>query len=231
MAQLKSTIVNGELVVTGKSTFDDVVIFGEAGVKCNGSVHLNTGAGLYGRLSDKGLFRHIAGYDVSDNLIYGQDSYVNSIGNVFYQGKTVNIKSKDSIKLSSPIAGITDREYGVNKVLWSGYAFPDGISTLYLTEAISAQPSGVILVWSIYEETDRPADYDFSYTFVPKLHAINHSGKGMCVSHLAEDGHMAKYIYVSDTTITGIASNSETKTFDNVSIKNDKFVLRYVIGV
>lgn len=70
-------------------------------------------------------------------------------------------------------------------------------------------------------------DYIWESHFVPKKMVELHSGKGFNFP-LYADGNGAvlaeKYLYITDTKITGNASNS-------TNANNKKWVLRYVIGV
>lgn len=102
--------------------------------------------------------------------------------------------------------------------------------TATLSEAVSAQPHGVVLAWSFYND-GAAVDSDWSYFFVPKHHVLNHNQAGMYCGAISPWQHMGKYVYVGDTAIYGNSVNDTTTTSNGVTTHNDKYVLRYVIGV
>ena len=115
------------------------------------------------------------------------------------------------------------------KVLATTASFMNADQTVTLSEAISEQDNGVMLVWSGYYNGSSQ-NYDWVFIPVPKHHVLKHNGQGICCSALCGDGHMMKYVYVSDTKIDGHSSGTDTSTIDGVTRANNKFVLRYVIG-
>lgn len=114
-------------------------------------------------------------------------------------------------------------------VLWTGGWVMNGSQVATLSENISAQAHGVILVWSFYSD-GQSQDYNFNYTVVPKWHVTAHGGTGLdCIlSSNVVKGH--KYLYVYDGSIRGYANNGSTQTFAGVTHSNDRFVLRAVLG-
>lgn len=119
---------------------------------------------------------------------------------------------------------------GSNKILWSGTWYMNASQTATLSEAISAQPNGAVFVWSFYNGSS--ASYaDMSYYFVPKHHAVNHAGSGIHMESLSPWSHMAKYLYVRDTTVQGNEYNVGTRTYGGVTFNNSDYVLVRIIGV
>lgn len=123
---------------------------------------------------------------------------------------------------------------GKNKVLWTGTYYMSDTQTATLSEAISKQANGVILVWSYY--TNGAADNsNFQMTYIPKHFITLHPGKGVAV--VLTNGTMNvmanKYVYVSDTSIKGYAGNDDAATAKDTGVTSTpkNFVLRYVIGV
>lgn len=114
-------------------------------------------------------------------------------------------------------------------VLWTGGWVMNGSQTATLSENISAQAHGVILVWSFYSD-GQAQNYNFNYTVVPKWHVLTNNGTGVdCVmSSNVVKGH--KYLYVYDGSIRGYANNGSTQTFAGVTHSNASFVLRAVLG-
>ena len=120
-----------------------------------------------------------------------------------------------------------------NKVLWSGGMYMTAGHTIALSEAISKQPTGIVLVFSEYVD-DEAKNQSFHRFFVDKATVASHSGVG-CVFQLSTSNlayFATKYLYIHDETITGHDNNSKTITGDcGITATNNRFVLRYVIGV
>ena len=123
-------------------------------------------------------------------------------------------------------------ELAAHKILWSGAYHMNANQTIPLSEAVSAQPNGIVLAWSAHDG-GTTYDYDWHYQFIPKYHTMMHAGAGVttCMSTVGF-GHVgAKYVYVSDTSIRGHAANTEASTNNSVTYTSAYWVLRYVIGV
>lgn len=120
-----------------------------------------------------------------------------------------------------------------NKVLWSGAWVMNQYQTATLSEAISAQPNGVVLAFSFYDLPSSTAqDNSWNYHFIPKNHALNHNGDAVAVGLVDNNVyHMTKYLYVGDTGITGHSVNDTTATYSGVTTYRSNWVLREVIGV
>lgn len=116
------------------------------------------------------------------------------------------------------------RKYGENKVLWTGEnQMGDGASVVLSGDnLISAQPHGVVLVWSYHNGTEAK-DYYWNYSFIPKWHISTYSGTGVCFSLATQSTTRLKYLYVRDTGLTGYSSNT--------SDSNKALTLRAIIGV
>lgn len=125
--------------------------------------------------------------------------------------------------------------YHEPKVLWggdltSGMYMTEG-HTANLTEAVSAQRHGIILVFSAYESAS-DTNYSWQCFFVPKqLVALSTSGHTFTLGRGKFSRTGTKYLYIYDTYITGHADNSATGTSNGITYANNKFVLRYVFGV
>ena len=124
-----------------------------------------------------------------------------------------------------------------NKVLWSGDSWPKADQTLTLSEAVSAQPNGIVLVWvyNDYNGTNSATDYGWVFQLVPKSHVAMHNGKGVVCEGYNPTGniHFIKYVYVSDTSIVGNVQNDVGSTDMNSGVvRNNQYAsLKYVIGV
>lgn len=118
-------------------------------------------------------------------------------------------------------------------ILWSGGYYMTSGHTVNLAENISDQASGVILVFSEYYD-GAVKNQSFVSCFVSKRIAMDHAGSGhsfqMCTSNLAY--FATKYLYISDNKIVGHDNNSLIGTgASGIKYTNNRFVLRYVIGV
>lgn len=100
------------------------------------------------------------------------------------------------------------------------------------SEPASKQPSGIVLVFSEYYDGESK-NQSFASFFVHKRLIESHSGSGhnfiMSTSNMAYI--CTKYLYIRDDGITGHNNNSLTLTGSGVTLNNNRFVLRYVLGV
>lgn len=126
--------------------------------------------------------------------------------------------------------------YHEQKVLWgsdltSGMYMTNG-HTATLTEKISEQANGVELVFCYYNGTN-DTHWAWQTFFVSKKLVALEPGGGH-VFRLANGkfGSVGtKYLYINDDRIVGHADNSLTGAGSGITYANNKFVLRYVIGV
>jgi len=165
-------------------------------------VSLNSGKVLLSALKNKGI----------------------SIGGIYNEklGGPLQLDNKDVINW---INGKQDKV--IQKVLWSGIQYMTADHTITLSEPISQQTSGIVLIFSAYDGGAK--SYNFHCFFVPKQFVSLYNGKGMYFSLVdfnpANDAR--KYLYIKDTTIQGNANNGGV----HHNLNNSKFVLREVIGV
>lgn len=106
--------------------------------------------------------------------------------------------------------------------------------SISLSETISSQKNGIILIWSRYDtDNKKSVNADFTFTFVPKAFVNLHNGKGAAcpVGRAAFYNIGMKYVYISDDEITGYSKNASSGTSNGITYDNGLFVLRYVIGV
>ena len=149
-------------------------------------------------------------------------------------GDDVTFASRNGIAFETVAGDVTvnGRSYGVNKVLFSGAwygGYSGNTGTITLSEAISSQPHGIVLVFGEYRD-GAGQDSGWSYFFVPKqcVDPSRNGGTNFATHHYGGSAIMAKYLYIRDTTINGWANNG----FDESGYhSNSSFVLRYVIGV
>lgn len=128
---------------------------------------------------------------------------------------------------------------GAGKILWSGTTALSDTQTVALSEAISAQQSGIVVIFSPYNSSTGAAlTYGFNCHFIPKqlLAAVVpniNSVLGVLVT-MAEGKYASnatKFLRITDTTINGSADNTATGTANGITYNNNRFALRYVIGV
>ncbi len=122
---------------------------------------------------------------------------------------------------------------GTGRVLWAGGIYMSGGQMVQLQEKISDQPNGIVLVFSSYSSSAAQNDH-FNHFFVHKVFVNAMPGCGssfMMTTDASFSVMAAKYLYISDDTITGHANNVSSGTGSSITYKNNGFVLRYVIGV
>lgn len=121
---------------------------------------------------------------------------------------------------------------GAGKMLWSGSLLMTANETATLSEAVSQQQSGIVLVFTRYD-SNSATDYYFSCHFFPKqiLAVTSPAGSVFTMATSKMEYISAKYIKITDTTLTGDAANNANGTASGVTYDNDRFALRYVIGV
>lgn len=128
---------------------------------------------------------------------------------------------------------------GAGKLLWTGTKVMSDSDTIALSEAISAQQNGVVLVFNPYNSSTGAAlTYAYNCHFIPKqllasvVPSVN-SVLGVLVT-MAEGkfaSNATKFLRITDTQINGSADNTATGTANGITYNNNRFALRYVIGV
>lgn len=137
-------------------------------------------------------------------------------------------KAVTDAKLSDAVA------YKVNGggILWSGSLYVSNEQTVALSRAVSEQRTGIVLVFSAWSDSGANNAY-FASFFVPKQAVAAHPGCGWTFDLSPVDkAGMSKYLYISDKSIKGVASNTGSATSPTgLKAQNHLYVLRYVIGV
>lgn len=119
------------------------------------------------------------------------------------------------------------------KVLWSetgGYWMTEN-HTATLSDKISNQPHGIILVWKHYTN-NAPNNYGIIYEFIPKFQTAIGDNLGH-TSFLMKRGAGVgvKYLYISDNKIVGTTDNTSQGTISGITFNNNLFVLTNVLGI
>lgn len=118
-------------------------------------------------------------------------------------------------------------------LLWSGGYYMTSGHTITLSENVSKQRTGIVLVFSEYVD-DAVSNTAFHTRFIPKYVVANHISAGHCIQLTSYNAtyFATKYLYIADLHITGHDQNNKTGTGNSgITYTNDRFVLRYVIGV
>ena len=141
----------------------------------------------------------------------------------------------NNIEIEERLTAAEEFIHRESKTLWgegltSGMYMTAG-DTINLVEAVSAQKHGIVLVFCIYNGTD-DTNHNWQSFFVPKqLVALSTSGHTFVLGSGKFTYTGTKYLYINDTSISGHDDNNLTGSNNGITYANDKFVLRYVIGV
>lgn len=122
---------------------------------------------------------------------------------------------------------------GAGKILWSGGYYMTETHKITFAENASVQPNGIVLVFSEFVDGEAKSQSIASF-FVHKKSILAHSGSGNNFIMSTSNGAFfaTKYLYIRDDGITGHANNSLIfNAASGVTLTNNRFVLRYVIGV
>ena len=126
--------------------------------------------------------------------------------------------------------------HGKQNILWSGGYYMTSGHIARLSEPISAQSNGIVLLWSAYVSGDQSpiknvhwVSYFIPRNFVQPPYEGGGFGIPLVASNFSNIG--MKYVYVYDNRIVGNDDNSATGTASGITYKNNHWVLRFVIGV
>lgn len=122
-----------------------------------------------------------------------------------------------------------------NQILWGpDYYFMSGGNTINLSQKVSEQKTGIVLVWQAYSD-DAPQPWDYNFTFIPKWQVSVNSSRGVSCFLVNSTGTIVgtKYVYLFDDKIKGYNENSTGSTQRNsgITTTNNHWVLTYVLGV
>ncbi len=122
---------------------------------------------------------------------------------------------------------------GGQKMLWTGGWAMTAEQTATLSEPVSEQANGIVLVFSRYY-SDAVQDDNFNSFFVPKTLVAAKQGFGSSFLMTTSTFSVVcqKYLYISDGKIVGNVNNTAIGTgTSGIAYANNGYVLRYVIGV
>lgn len=124
--------------------------------------------------------------------------------------------------------------FSANEVLWTGSLAMTANDTLNLSNAVSAQKSGIVLGFAI-QNTSNPEDYyGWQFFFVPKQAIIDNilSGHSFVLATTNFTVLGEKYIYIRDNVIFGTNDNTAKGTASSgIKFDNSRYYLKYVLGV
>ena len=138
---------------------------------------------------------------------------------------------KNDFAINVPLY-IQGRRYDENRILWQGGMYMNADHVATLSEPISEQPNGIVLVFSLYD--GGALDNSFNTFFVSKKQVEMFPDCGHTFIMGINAGFSsigAKYLYFTDTEIKGHAGNVSTGENSGILFKNNNYVLRMVIGV
>lgn len=123
-------------------------------------------------------------------------------------------------------------DYG-GTLLWEGVWYMNASHTVNLSEAVSKQKNGIVLVFSEYSGGE--LNTAFQTFFIPKMQ-VSMFPSGARYSFMlttSKFGYVGtKDLTITDTQITGSADNTATGTGTaGITFTNNRFCLRHVIGV
>ena len=214
-------------VLAATTVFD----WGKNDFRHNTDVVFTNQKSIIGTKADGSTFRAIETCNGSDNIAMNWDGYDSNSVEVGIYGKKVEVLTKEGFF-------IENRAYGEQRILWSDTAngawLADGTSDIYLSEAISTQPNGIVLVFSLNRDGSTVADASFQSFFISKKEVELFPGKPHSFFLLINSGFSvvgAKYIYIYNNYLSGDANNGINSSNNGFTYKNNNFVLRRVIGV
>lgn len=126
-----------------------------------------------------------------------------------------------------------NKAIGPQKVLWQDVAFMHENQTARLSEAVSEQNNGIILIFSGYDTGSwQPLNSNWISYFISKKEVELIPGSGHTFFMGGTEGVSGlKYLYIYDTEIVGHNINDDFFTNDYGKYECNRFVLRYVIGI
>lgn len=212
--------------ITGKSLFD----WGKEDfnfnvlVKAQEGIQIAPDQAVYG--DDEGeLHEALVPLDSTGNTVLGRGGYLRNNGDTIIYGSNVDILAHEDVTING-------RSIINNKVLWQGRSQMGASHYVDLSEGISKQPNGIVLVFSLYRN-GAAEDVSINSFFISKkeVELLPGAPHMFILGINAGFSSMAgKYIYIDDTRLSGHEGNEQTGS-SVISFNNNNYVLRYVIGV
>ena len=187
-------------------------------VNCKSNIYLDNNMVIYGTTTGGAYRSNFQPVNSSGNCILGWGNYSAKAGYTNIYGHGINLNTTNYLK--------SNREL---KLLWSGGDYMSASQTASLSENVTDQLNGIVLVWSKYSNGTQ--DYEWNCFFIPKQMVTKHPGGGHAM-HCIGTWPSYKYVYINNKSITGSSSNNSTSNkINGVNVDSTNHVLRYVIGV
>lgn len=193
-------------------------------VKAQKGIQIGLDEAVYG--NDQGeLHEALVPLDSTGNTVLGRGGYLRNIGDTIIYGSNVDILTHEDVTING-------RSIINNKVLWQGSSQMGASHYVDLSEGISKQPNGIVLVFSLYRN-GAAEDVSINSFFISKKEVELLPGAPHMFILGINSGFSSmagKYIYIDDTRLSGHEGNEQTGS-SVISFNNSNYVLRYVIGV
>lgn len=119
---------------------------------------------------------------------------------------------------------IKGKDISENQILWEGAVWMNASQTVTLSQKVSEQQHGIVLIFSGYNSGGVARNWNHTCHFIPKAFLQFFNGGGVFIPMGGAGGTSGwKYIYIYDDRLEG--------NDNNASSGNDGFVLSQVIGV
>lgn len=167
----------------------------------------------------------VLNFKSDDTTHLGYGGYQQELGATKIYGNEIDLISNHGLTING-------RGYGEQKVLWEGSVFMHEGHTITLPEAISDQPSGIILVFSLFRN-GAAEDVSINSFFVSKKEVELLPGAPHFFLLGINSGFSSiggKYIYIDNYQLIGQELNNDSGS-SVINFTNGNYVLRYVIGV
>lgn len=164
--------------------------------------------------------------NTAGDVVLGKGGYDANDGDTRIYGNNVYITPREKLIING-------KEYGAQRVLWSGASHMNGGQVATLAQTISEQPNGIVLVFSLYRN-GAADNVSISSFFVSKYEvaALSNAPHFFFMGINAGFSTIgAKYLYINDSVISGHEGNTSSGSNNGITFNNSSFVLRYVIGV
>lgn len=223
------TVTSAEVTVIGKPVFDwgksDFHI--SVPLSIDEELNMANGQSITGIDPNGSVVNALTPSDSSGNMVLGYGSYQQEVGETYIYGNKINLISSNGVNINgTPIAA----GGAENKILWQGSSTMASGDSVNLSETISKQLTGVVLVFSASSGNVSVSSFFLSKKEVELMAGAPHCFFLLNNSGLATVG--AKYLYINNGSITGHDTNTSSGTgASGIKFTNNNFVLRYVIGV
>ena len=165
------------------------------------------------------------------------DKTVRSQKSFYELDKYKCFSSNDVIPLKSGGTGGNTAEQGAKnlgygKILYSGGAWMTSAHTWTLSESISNQPHGIVLVFSEYAN-NQVQNKGWTQFFISKQFVSKNAEQGSAFPLFSYNFNAlgVKHLFIFNDKIVGSDENSQSGTANGVTYNNARFMLRYVLGV